>query len=775
MTEAVSISPEPADLPLEVTTFVGRRSDLRQLREVMSESRLVTLTGFGGIGKTRLALRMTTELRRVFDGVYVVPLGGVADPEAVPEQIAVALGLQGRSNRSATITVVEYLRARSVLLVLDNCEHVVEVAAVVADTLLRTCPGVHILATSRESLRTAGEVEYPVLPLTVPEHEAGEGPLHRYEAVQLFLDRARAIVPGFVLTDENRAAVAAISRKLEGIPLAIELAAARLRTFSPAELDARLTGRWEVLSRGSRTAPERHSTMAACVEWSFELCTPAERLLWAKAAVFVDGFELDAAAAVCSDEPEGESIEETLASLVEKSVVTATEHQGVNRYRMLPPIRHRGRVELGRIGRDAELRSRHKDFYLDLIQRSHEDWFGPRQLDWIRRLRSERSNIRKALELCAMQPENAVEGMTAGAKLLEFGLVEGRFGLGRPWFERVLAGGRGDRETRALAMRTASIWAAMQGDIGSATDLLQEGQALATRSGGETLTLLTQAAGLVVMFAGDPTRAEALLSEAGREFAVSGNNAELAFCSVLLALDRTLLGDLDGALESHRVCLALTEPAGETWLRSWSLWIAGLALLTRGDAGAAQELAMQSLRLKRLIAEPMGIAVLLETIAWVAAATDPARAATLLGAAQNEWDKIDTSPRVLPGVGKPHREATDAARAQLGDAAFDLAWSHGRVLDHAAAIALGLQEPAPAVNAATSPRARASHSELTRRERQIAELVHMGLSNKEIAERLVISPRTAETHVEHILTKLGFTRRTQVAAWIGDQLRSDDR
>ena len=646
MTEAVSISQGPADLPLEVTTFVGRRSDLRRLREVMSQSRLVTLTGFGGIGKTRLALRMATELRRVFDGVYVVPFGGVADLDAVPEEIVATLGLRGRANRSATITAVEYLRPRSVLLVLDNCEHVVEVVAVIADTLLRTCPNVHILATSREPLRTDGEVEYPVLPLTVPEHEAGEEPLHQYEAVQLFLDRARAIVPGFDLTEETREAVAAISCKLEGIPLAIELAAARLRTFAPAELDARLAGRWELLSRGSRTAPTRHSTMAACVEWSFDLCTPAERLLWARVAVFVDGFELDAAVAVCSDKDDGEPIEETLASLVEKSVVTTAQHQGVNRYRLLPPIRHRGQIELDRIGRDAELLRRHKDFYLDLIARSHDEWFGPRQLDWIARLRREQSNIKKALELCALRPENAVEGMTAGANLLEFVLIEGRFGLGRPWFERILSRGTGDPQTRALALRVACLSAAMQGDISSATALLQDGLALATGPGGEAEALLTQAAGLVAMFAGDLTEAEALLSEATRGIAASGNNAELAFCYALLALDRSLLNDVEGALEYHRACLALTEPAREIWVRSWSLWIAGLALWTRGDEGAAKELVMQSLRLKRLIAEPMGIAVLLETIAWVAAATDPARAATLLGAAQNEWDKIDTSARV---------------------------------------------------------------------------------------------------------------------------------
>lgn len=373
-----------------------------------------------------------------------------------------------------------------------------------------------------------------------------------------------------------------------------------------------------------------------------------------------------------------------------------------------------------------------------------------------------------------MEPDYADEGLRAGANLLELGLVEGSFGLGRRWFERKLSGPPGDPETRALALRTASLWAAMQGDIKTATSLVQEGQAIATGLGGETETLLVQAAGFVATFAGDHTRAEELLIQARTGFMRSGNNAELAFCLRLLALVRNLLGDVDGALESHRQCLALTEPVGGIWIGSWSLWIAGLALWTRGDAKAAQELVIQSLRLKRLIAEPMGIAVVLETVAWVGAATDPARAATLLGAAQNEWDKIDTSARVLPGLGRPHREATDAARTGLGDAEFDRAWSDGRALDQSTAIALGLEEPAPG-RSTISHRTRSPHPTLTRRERQIAGLIHRGLSNKEIADTLFISPRTAETHVEHILTKLGFTRRTQVAAWIGEQFRSGDR
>ena len=233
MSEAISLTQGPADLPLEVTTFVGRRVDRRRIRDLMSESRLVTLTGFGGIGKTRLALRVAIELRRVFDDIHLVPLGGIADPEAVPDQIAAALGLHGGSRRSATIAVVEYLRPRSVLLLLDNCEHVIEAAALVADTVLRTCPRVRILATSREPLRTNGEVEFAVPSLTVPGRLSGDEHLLEYEAVQLFLDRARAIIPGFTLTDDNRAAVAAISRKLEGIPLAIELRQRDFGHFHP--------------------------------------------------------------------------------------------------------------------------------------------------------------------------------------------------------------------------------------------------------------------------------------------------------------------------------------------------------------------------------------------------------------------------------------------------------------------------------------------------------------------------------------------------------------
>jgi serine/threonine-protein kinase PknK len=767
-TEAPTLTNAPGQLPAEVTTFVGRRSDLRRIRELMTESRLVTLTGFGGIGKTRLALRMADELRRAFrDGVYLVQFGALDDPDGLPEQIASALGLVGHPRQSPTISVVEYLRKRSALLVLDNCEHVIEAAAVLADRMLRTCPGIRILATSREALRIDGETVHPVAPLTVPAaEETGRTPLHQFESVQLFLDRAGSIVPDFGISEENRAAVAAICGKLEGIPLAIELATARLRALSPAELDRQLTDRWELLSHGSRTAPHRHRTMAACIDWSYQLCTPAERRLWAKAAVFVDGFELDAALAVCSDPDEEEPIADTLGSLVEKSVLTEVRYETTNRFRMLPPIRQRGLAELAQLGSLEALRSRHKDFFVRLVVVAHDNWLSPRQLDWIRRLRREDGNLRSALELCSTQPGEADAGLLAAAHLLEYGMIQGRIGQWRRWLESVLAQADGDTATRAYALRTACWWATMQGDHDTATSLLDEAWSLAAgHHGDDIVAVLTQASGLVAMYAGDVERAEQLLSEAAGRFRTSGNDYGLALSSMLLAIDRGLRGDLDGALACHQDCLAITEPAGELWVRSWSLFAAGFAKWARGDTDAGTAL-KQALRLKRQLGDRQGIGSLLEALAWFVADTDPARAAVLMGAAQNEWDKAETSlEALLPGFAARHQQCLASIRASLG-ARLDQEWSRGRSLDQQSAIDLALDERPTASSTSVDTGPRDSHRVLTPRQRQIAELVSQGLSNKEVADALVISIRTAEAHVEHILTKLGFTSRTQIAAWM---------
>jgi non-specific serine/threonine protein kinase len=297
--------------------------------------------------------------------------------------------------------------------------------------------------------------------------------------------------------------------------------------------------------------------------------------------------------------------------------------------------------------------------------------------------------------------------------------------------------------------------------------LLEEGRALASGLGGETEVLLTEAAGLVTMYAGDMDAAQRLLDDAVRGFSASGNAAELAHCWMLLAIVSTSLDDGDRAMACHRACLEITQPAGETWLRSWSLWAAGLASWARGERQPAQQLLKESLRLEQVMGERLGIGATLEVLAWVDASADPERAAVLMGAAQNEWDRIEASIQTLPELEVRHESSLAGVRASLGQEAFDRAWSRGRSMQQASAIAFALEEtPSRRAVPRTQP---AAPDVLTRRERQIAGLIHEGLSNREIADRLVISPRTAEAHVEHILTKLGFTNRAQVAAWFAGQ------
>jgi DNA-binding NarL/FixJ family response regulator len=382
-------------------------------------------------------------------------------------------------------------------------------------------------------------------------------------------------------------------------------------------------------------------------------------------------------------------------------------------------------------------------------------------------LRREDGNLRSALELCSTQPGEAPAGVLAAANLLEYGMIQGRIGQWRRWLERVLAQPGGDAATRAHALRTACWWAAIQGDLDSATSLLGEAWSLAAEHRGDIVAVLTQASGFVAMYAGDVERAEQLLSEAAGLFRTSGNDYGFALSSMLLAVDRGFLGDLDGALQCHQDCLAITEPAGELWLRSWSLFAAGFAMSAPGDTDAATGL-KQALRLKGQLGDRHGIGGLLEALAWFVADTDPGRAAVLMGAAQNEWDKAETSIEALPGFALRHQQCLASIRESLGDR-LDQEWSRGRSLDQQSAINLALDERPAASTTGVDSGIRFSHQLLTPRQRQIAELVSQGLSNKEIADALVISIRTAEAHVEHILTKLGFTSRTQIAAWMREE------
>ncbi len=472
------------NLPAELTSFVGRRDELAEVRRLLAGSRLVTLTGVGGVGKTRLALRAAAELRRSFPGgVWLVRLDQLREEALVAQAVAGALGLQDRADYSPEAALAGYLAGRQLLLVLDNCEHLVDAAAKLADQLLRAAAGLRVLATSREALIIDGEMVLPVPPLPVPE--AGQpltaAELGVFPAVRLFAERAAQVVPGFTVTEANQAAVAGICRRLEGLPLAIELAAAQTRVLSPEQVDARLGDRLGLLTRGGRARPARQQTLRASIGWSYELCGPAERLLWARLSVFAGGFELDAAESICADHQlAAGQVLDLLAALAGKSVLTAEHGQGVARYRLPEPLREYGQERLHESGQDTALRRRHRDWHEQLARRADTGWLSPQIADWTARLFREHANVAAALDFCQAEPGEAEAGLRIAMHvwlLYYWGaghVSEGRYRLGQ-----ALARAREPTVWRARGLLLAGFLAAIGGDRGAARPLLEQGTGLA--------------------------------------------------------------------------------------------------------------------------------------------------------------------------------------------------------------------------------------------------------------------------------------------------------
>jgi predicted ATPase/DNA-binding CsgD family transcriptional regulator len=761
-------------LPAELTEFVGRREDRADVRRLLTDSRLVTLTGPGGVGKTRLALRVATELQRALqDGVWFVPLAELSDPHLIPQAVAKVLGIHDRSGELGMIRLTEYLRDRELLLVLDNCEHMIDDCAVVADTLLRTCPRLHILATSRESLRVAGEVVRPVAPLSVPRAATELAATHDYEAVRLFVDRVRRVVPGFDITAENRATVAEICRHLEGIPLALELAAMRLRAMSPVELLERLRDHWQLLDHGNRTAPERHRTMSACIEWSYAQCSPAERRMWELLSVFAGGTEMDAvqhiAAQVDPAATEG-STADLVQALVDKSVLSIELSGSRARFRMHEVLRQFGAARLESSGAVASTRRALRSFYTELLARVDAEWMSARQVDWMWRLRREEANLRVALEFSCEEPGEARAGLDLAGRLRKYATAYGALTEGRHWLNRLLALVTEPDAVRLRGVRAACMLAALQRDRRASAALAEEASELAAVLEPAEAWLAHQAAGWHAMFIGDLPSCLASLDRALDDLVPDGNLRDIAETHTLMGMAHGFAGDLSGAAEAHRKSLDICEAHGESWCRSYSLWHLGLIVWADGDLSRALDLERQSLELKRRMDERLGLALCLEACAWMHAAGSPTRSATLLGAADRLWNLMATSLDFLPAL-TPMRQACESTlRAVISSHELDACHAAGASMDSSSAIAFALDEkPAPSISSA--PRSAAGRGRLTRREQQVAELVATGMTNQEVASKLVISRRTVESHVEHILSKLGFTTRTQLAAWVADQAR----
>ncbi len=775
-------------LPVELTSFVGRRRELNEVKRLLEGSRLVTVTGVGGSGKTRLALRAAEQLRRAFpDGAWFVDLAALRapglpaletqEPDVVAYLMMAALGLREQADGPPMEQLVRFLAGRQAMLVLDNCEHLLTACAVLADMLLRSCGELRILVTSRERLRVSGEVLFTVPPLLTPEPGApvNVAAVEPHEAVALFTARARAAAPGFVLTSDNVDAVAELCRRLDGLPLAVELAAARVRMLEPAQILARLSERFVLLSRGSRAGPERQQTLRMCVDWSFELCSKPERLLWARLSVFVGGCDLEAIEGVCPDPTlPGEELIDVVTGLVEKSIV-ASEHVGdVVRYRMLETLRDYGQEELADAGEEGELRRRHCDWYTALVRRAEADWLSSRQAHWFTRLDRELPNIRVALQHSLADPNGAEAALTVAAGLLLYWLARGLHREARSWLDQALARPADASMTRLKALYANITLAGVLDDLPAASSNVRMGRLVAAQLGdARALAIMSSADGVLGILRGDLAGAVS-----GYQGGADGLAAEPAEDYLFwrlgaltgLARAKGLADDVAGAAAIHELVLEISQARRESWYFGLSLYNLGLGLWKRGDVEAAAARLREGLQRLRRVGDTFLTARCLDALAWIRGDQDrPERVATMLGITSRLADTIGARLSQFPDAAAGRERAIQRARAVLGAHAYQATFARGEGLSLDEAVAYALDEP----GSPTAPSRANVVAPLTRREQQVAHLIAQGLSNGQVAATLVISQRTAESHVEHILAKLGFTSRTQVASWMAAQQEGD--
>jgi predicted ATPase/DNA-binding CsgD family transcriptional regulator/DNA-binding XRE family transcriptional regulator len=801
-------------LATPLSSFVGREQELTEIVRLLETTRLLTLTGAGGVGKTRLALRVAADVAAGYaHGVWMVDLAPLADATLVPKAVASALDVREQPGRSLADTIVDALRRRHLLLVLDNCEHLVHASAALAETLLQACPRLRVLTTSRHALRAPGETVWWVPSLKLPEVDAlvTAEQVAGSEAVQLFVERARAVGPAFALTDQNAASVAHVCRHLDGIPLALELAAARLLVLSPEQLAARLDDRFKLLTGGSPTALPRQQTLRGTLDWSYELLSELERTLLRRLAVFAGGWTLEAAESVCAGEGlEGDAILDLLAGLVSKSlVVVGHEAQGV-RYRLLETVRQYAWERLQAAGEQEDACRRHRDWCLMLGEEAEPRLYRAEQVEWLERLEREHDNLRLALAWTHAQTDGSIAFARLARALWWFWYLHGHFSEGRRWLEQAVSGIE-QASLRAGVLLGTGWLSYGRGELDHATDLLEESLTLARERGDlRTAAQAMIALSFTLRDHGQRERSRPLLDECLAVSREIGYRWGAAFALYLMGVEAIWRREYAAAAEFCGQSLPIFRELGERLGLAYTLHELGRLAFDQDDDKRATELYEEGLALSRELGNRRGICFALDGLArgarrrgeptrataliretlviwhglgnhWFQAFAlaglaalaaeqhESARAARLFGAAEA---RLETLGLTLPQVVRPdlrYDEAIARAREELGEVAFVDAWVAGRALsvDQAMDEALAVSAPSPSPSTMTGARsADTALAVLSAREREVAALVARGFSNRQIAETLVIAPRTADTHVGHILDKLGLRSRAQIAAWI---------
>jgi non-specific serine/threonine protein kinase len=742
----------------ELTAFVGRTDELAAIGTLLDRARLVTTVGPPGVGKTRVSLRAAAlAADRYPGGVWLAELSELRDPALLPAAVAACLGLPGRDARAQLPAILDYLRERRLLLILDTCEHLLDACAAFAEGVLREAPGITLLAASRQPLDVPGEHVCLVPPLPVPD------------AVELFARRAAAVVPGFAVTAANRADVIRLCGRLDGIPLAIELAAVRLRTLPLADLADRVESGFGVLTVDRRGVSRRHQTLGTAADWSYGLCTPAERTLWARLSVFAGPFDMAAAEQVCADaDLPGDAVVEALIGLVDKSVVLR-EHADGPRYLLLGALREFGAAKLAEAGQEAACRGRLLDRYLAMATYFDEHFLDDDQLARYRELRREHAGIRAALEYSLGHGERAGDGAELAVRLHGYWQISGLLPEGRYWLGKAADLYPQPSGERAWALGVRGRLSTFQGDVAAALADIRESIGLAARLGED----LAAARGylyltLALTFAGRRDEAVAAAAEARSRMRELGCHGELISLQPQLAHLHQLAGNFDLAAEyCERGLAMLGADSGERWVTSYLNLVSGLALFQRPGRAAGRAAAIrEALLAKHELGDIVGIAYALEALGWLTAeAGRPEHAAWLLGAANSLRVRTGSWLSDIAVMEVLHRRSVRRIRSALGDRRYAAAYAQGaarpldlvvrRAIDTAGELlAAPPSEPAPA---------------LTRRELEIAAMVASGLSNREIAARLFISKRTVDAHVEHIYAKLEVSSRVQLTVWLQDQ------
>jgi non-specific serine/threonine protein kinase len=696
--EANRVSRPKHNLPYQLTSFIGREQEIAQLEELVTAHRLVTLTGAGGAGKTRLAIEAASRLVDAFpDGVWLVEFAALTDPRLVPQVVAQALEVKEQPARPLVETLSDYLDSKKLLLLLDNVEHLLEGCAHLVDEIVRRSPDITMLVTSRERLGMTGELTYRVPSLTVPgtSEALTLEKVSPYEAVRLLVERAKLVRPDFALTGENTSSVASICARLDGMPLAIELAAARLRSMSVDELSQRLDQRLMLLTDGSRAALPRHRTLRSMLDWSYDLLTEREQAMLRRTAVFAGGWTLASAEQVCAgDGIDASVVIEQLTSLVDKSLIVSDEQAGTTRYRMLETVRQYAQDRLRDSGEESQWRSSHLACFVALGAEFNREVIGRKQHAWLARIANEHDNLRAAL---AWSTEaSPLDGLGLAVALDAFWRIRGFLAEGREWFARLLDVVPIDLRTRlrARGLYAAALFAILQADYAPAKGLLKESLMLFREiDDPRNVAYALDSLAYLAIEQGEYPEAEARAREAVDLLRARGSREGLCFSLIHLAIALRWRGEWAAAHELYQQSLVIARELGTPWEIGTALRESGLAECDEGHPDLALKHLAEAMAILHGLGDRPGVIESLEGLAAVAAATAALRRAARL------WGAAHALQQAMGGARSAHQKIiyerqVQPVRAILTAEAFDQAWDEGRAMSLDGAVRYALDEQA---------------------------------------------------------------------------------